>query len=186
MKRLFAAIKIHPSGKFLAVYHQMQSLLEHEKINWVAPHNLHLTLKFFGETPVDLIDRICVAIDEAVIDIPPFTLSMKRSGIFGSQYNPRVIWFGFDRSETLQFLFKSMKKNLEDIGIEYDRQNFVPHLTLGRIKFIQDKGLFQKTMYQFRDVDLQKELIEQVYLYESILKPSGPQYEVVEEFILQP
>ncbi len=182
MKRLFAAIKIHPSEKFLNTYHGMKSALVSEKIKWVNPDNIHLTLKFFGETSEDNIDDICEAIDESVVGVEPFNLVMRRSGIFGSKYNPRVIWFGFEDSAEIQTLFFNMKKYLERAGFEYDRQNFVPHLTIARIKYIQNKKNFQLVIDRFKEADIQDELIDRVILYESILTQQGPVYEVVEEF----
>ena len=50
MKRLFAAIKIHPSARFISVLNAISASLSHERIKWVEPENMHLTLKFFGET----------------------------------------------------------------------------------------------------------------------------------------
>ena len=50
MKRLFVAIKITPNDEFLKIFQELKQDLKHEKIRWVETRNLHLTLKFFGET----------------------------------------------------------------------------------------------------------------------------------------
>lgn len=184
MKRLFAAIKIHPDEQFRKIYNQLKFGLSEDKIKWVDLNNTHLTLKFFGETPEEQIDKIAQAMDEAVLDAAAFEIHLKNTGIFGSRYNPRVIWFGIEPNDQLQNLYSNLKKNLEELGYEYDRQNFVPHLTVGRIRNLKNKHYFQKVIDKYKNVELQKEQINKLILYESILRPTGPEYIVVEEFKL--
>lgn len=184
MKRLFAAIKIHPDEKLIKYYDQLRNALKYDKIKWVDENNLHLTLKFFGETEEEKIDEIIDLIDDAVYDTTSFEISLKNTGIFGSSYKPRVIWFGFENYDPVTDLFKRLKENLETTGYHYDRQNFVPHLTVGRVKFIKDIKHFQQVIGNFKNVDLQKEKISKLILFESILSRKGPTYEVIEEFEL--
>ena len=51
MQRIFAAIKIVPDEELSKLIKRLQTALANEKIKWVEPWNLHITLKFFGETP---------------------------------------------------------------------------------------------------------------------------------------
>lgn len=185
MKRLFAAIKIHPSDVMLDILEDITSQLSGDKIRWVDPRNMHLTLKFFGETPEEEIDSIVGAIDEATEDCSSFELYLRDTGIFGSRYNPRVIWFGIEPNPLIDSLFHKMKNELEAIGYEYDRQNFVPHMTIGRIRQIRDKKYFQKIIDRFKSVEIQREVIDEVILYESILHREGPEYRIVETFPLK-
>ncbi|MCF8229328.1 MAG: RNA 2',3'-cyclic phosphodiesterase [Bacteroidales bacterium] len=185
MKRLFAAIKLHPTDKFLELFGQLQNQLKQDKIKWVDPQKIHITLKFFGDTTEENIDEIAGAMDDAVFDASPFELQMHNVGIFGSSYKPRVIWFGIEASEKLRSLYQNLKVNLEELGYKYDRQNFVPHLTVGRIRHIQNKRYFQQVINRFKDEDIQKEKIDRLILFESILRPQGPEYIVVEEFTFQ-
>jgi 2'-5' RNA ligase len=73
-------------------------------------------------------------------------------------------------------LAEQLKAELEKEGFEYDRQNFVPHLTLGRIRNISDKELFQQVMDDFREAFFLEQKITNLYLYESVLTPAGPIY----------
>lgn len=184
MKRLFLAVKITASDKFFEVFERLQQALSHDKIKWVNPENIHLTLKFFGETPEEEIEDITGAVDEALLTESAFQLHLRDVGIFGSSYKPRVIWFGIEPEAALKSLYFSIRKELEEKGYTYDRQNFVPHLTVGRIKQLQNRHYFQKVIERFKNTDIQKERIDQLILYESILKPQGPEYNVVEEFAL--
>lgn len=182
MKRLFLAIKFIPSPSLAEVYNALKTSLPHEKINWVAPSHLHLTLKFFGETPEDKIPSIKTAVTTAIQDISDFSLQLQHLGIFGSSYNPRVVWVGIEKEQTLLQLEKSVRQALEQAGWIYDRQNFVPHLTLGRVKNIADKKLFQQIINTYKNADVGIQKVNEIILFESILHPQCPIYKEVESF----
>lgn len=176
MKRLFAAIKIQPSPKFISLLNELSSSLHYERIKWVEPENMHLTLKFFGETDENKIPVISQAIETAVSLSKPFTLKIANTGIFGSHYDPKVIWFGIEKQPELEILAKNIFTELEKHGWEPDRQNFVPHLTIGRIKELKDKPLFQQIINKYNAVEIQEENVSELTLYESILRREGPEY----------
>lgn len=184
MKRLFAAIKIHPSPEFSSVVRTMTADLKHERIKWVELHNMHLTLKFFGETEESRIPSIFEALTTAAANAESFTLHINRTGIFGSRYDPRVIWFGIDPEPGLQKLAENVFGNLRQAGWEPDRQNFVPHLTIGRIREIKDKALFQQVIARYREVKIQEQEVSELILFESILRREGPEYIPLRKFPL--
>jgi len=184
MKRLFAAIKIHPTEVFTAQYLSLKKSLADEKIRWVDPDNIHITLKFFGETQEHYISNIADALRAAANTVPAFTLNIENTGIFGSSYKPKVIWFGIDPSDELQLLSENVFRELEKIGIKHDRQNFVPHLTIARIKYLQDKKHFQQIIDQHKEGFIQTEEANEFHLFESILRPQGPLYKVIKSFPL--
>lgn len=182
MKRLFAAIKIEPTGAFSDIYENLRQILGFHIIKWVDPDNLHITLKFFGEIPVEEIPAITTALNEAKSGIEPFDLSLANTGIFGSYYNPRVIWVGINSCNMLNQLSGNVVSHLEKAGYLNDRQNFVPHLTLGRIKEIKDKNHFQEVIAHFSNYTYQTQKIRGFALYESVLRKEGPEYTMIEEF----
>ena len=184
MKRLFAAIKIHPSPKYISTFNELTTSLKHERIKWVEPENMHLTLKFFGETEENKIADIQLALSNAVSKSRTFTLKFSDTGIFGSRYDPRVVWFGINKSPELEMLSKNIITELAKVGWEPDRQNFVPHLTIGRIKELKDKTFFQQIISKYHTVEIQEELVLEVILYESILRREGPLYVKIISFKL--
>jgi 2'-5' RNA ligase len=179
MKRLFAAIKVHPSEEFLARYYSLKKYLKQEKIRWVDPENIHITLKFFGETPEHHIPAIEIALKQAASETSAFGFDILDTGIFGSSYKPRVIWFKIKPEEQIVDLTNTVIDELEKIGIERDRQNFVPHITVARISQLEDKDQFQKIMDKYREGYIQKEEVKQYHLFESHLSPQGPKYEII-------
>jgi len=176
MKRLFAAIKIHPSARYISLFNEICSSLRHERIKWIEPENTHLTLKFFGETDEAKIPAIRLAIEAAVDQSKPFTLKIASTGVFGSRYDPKVLWFGIEKQNELDELARNIFTELAKYGWEQDRQNFVPHLTIGRIREIKDKPLFQKNLSKYTSVEIQDENVTEIILYESILRREGPLY----------
>ncbi len=183
-KRLFAAIKVQPDEQLISIYNSLKSALRHEKINWVSEKNIHITLKFFGETPEDKIDEICEVFADIATRHQPFNLTLENIGIFGSSYEPRVIWFGMAKSEAVEKLAEEVLLRLKTIGFEPDGQHFRPHLTVGRIRQVISKKQFQQTIDTFKNTFIQDIQVTGFELYESILKPQGPVYHVIESFNL--
>jgi 2'-5' RNA ligase len=184
MKRLFAAIKIHPSEEFLKTYNSLKAGLKFCRITWVKPESIHVTLKFFGETEERRIPDITGVFREVALRHDPFSSELVNVGIFGSSYNPKVIWFGIEQAEPLKKLGQDVLQSLESAGWERDRQNFVPHLTVGRIKEVPDKRLFQQIIDMHKNSRMQEFSVWEFHLYESILNREGPVYKVVESYKL--
>jgi RNA 2',3'-cyclic 3'-phosphodiesterase len=186
MKRLFVAIKISPDKKFLDQLHSLISSLHNERIKWVEEHNIHVTLKFFGETEERLIPGISGALRNVASGVNPFSLCLKNLGIFGSRYDPRVVWTGIEPFGDLATLMKQIRDEMIPLGFVPDRQNLVPHLTLGRIKNILDKPGFQRTIDSFRDISSEMMRVNSFVLFESILRKEGPVYYALETFPFSP
>ncbi|MDO9255749.1 MAG: RNA 2',3'-cyclic phosphodiesterase [Bacteroidales bacterium] len=184
MKRLFAAIKIHPSPRYISLFNEISSSLGHERIKWIEPENTHLTLKFFGETDETKIPVIRQSIETVVAQSKPFSLKIANTGIFGSHYDPKVIWFGIEKNSILEDLAQNIFTELSKYGWEQDRQNFIPHLTIGRIKELKDKPLFQKIIGKYNTIAIQEEKVTEIILYESILRREGPLYANVFSVVL--
>lgn len=185
MKRLFASIKIKADSQFLALFEELKQGLRHEKIKWVEVDNLHLTLKFFGETHEDKVQEIVEALNSGIENHEKFSLKISTLGIFGSSYNPKLIWAGLQNTKPLLKLVTSVNKEIEKIGFFQDRQNFVPHLTLGRIKNLSDRNLFQEIISDYKEEYFQEVLVTEVYLFESTLTCEGPIYKVIKKFELK-
>ena len=135
--------------------HQFRLLkegLKHEPIKWVEEHNIHITLKFLGETSEEVIPAIGEALHAVAGQTKAFRFSLRGLGIFGSKHEPRVLWTAIQPYETLAALMLSVHDAMVPVGFEKDRQNLVPHLTLGRIKFLHDKKLFHETVADFSEM----------------------------------
>jgi len=184
MKRLFAAVHVAPFREFRDQFSSLQQGLRFADIKWVNPENIHITLKFFGETAEDRIPDIHCILKQVSSRHRPFGFTIEDTGIFGSSYNPRVVWFGIQGAQALTALAQDVLKEVESIGWERDRQNFVPHITIGRVKDVKDKRLFQDVIDDHKKAFIQEVSVTEFRLYESILQPQGPIYKVLENFEL--
>ncbi|MBN2637519.1 MAG: RNA 2',3'-cyclic phosphodiesterase [Bacteroidales bacterium] len=185
MKRLFVAIKIIPDEQFLSVYYSLKREMVLDKLKWVEPQNFHLTLKFLGNTATDKIPAITKALNDVAKIHQNFSFALDKTGLFGSRYRPRVLWFGSDPvSESLIALGEDVLNGLDQAGFQRDSQNFVPHLTIARIKQVVRKEAFQKTVLKHQNDFIQQVSVDSFYLFESILKPQGPEYKIIRTFKL--
>ncbi len=185
MKRLFVAIKIKPSAVLMELYENMLDAFRYDKISWTNPEQLHITFKFLGDTEIEKINIINSALDKCAGRFKNFDIHLEDVGIFGSRYDPKIIWLGIKENKTLEELAECVLAELETVGYERDRQNFRPHLTVGRIKKIKSKKRFTKSLALFKGLKIQSSHIESFALYESILKQTGAEHFVIRRFSLR-
>jgi len=176
MKRTFIAIKIIPEDNMREIYSNFRQDLSREKIKWVDPDSMHITLCFLGDTKPDDIPSIKDEIDKAVSLFPPLKLSFHGCGIFKNIRDPRVIWFGLEKNELLKDLKKSLDETIEPFGFIPEKREFRPHLTMARIKWIRDILVLENLIDAYIDEPFHVSEICEVIYYESILKPDGPEY----------
>lgn len=185
MKRLFIAIKLKPDPAFMDQFRTLKEALGQESIKWVEEHNIHITLKFLGDTDEQALPRIGEALDAVARSVTAFRFSLEGLGIFGSSYRPKVIWIGINPYDPVASLMRNVHDALEKAGFEKDRQNLVPHLTLGRIKILQDKKRFRATLDKHRKMASLPLTAAGMILYESILKKEGPEYKMIQAHTFQ-
>lgn len=99
---------------------------------WVSPENLHLTLRFIGNTDgrtyTDVMDAL------AGVRAPAFDLSLKGIGFFGERGRVDSLWVGIAKGEALMRLHDKIETALQRVGLEAEHRRFMPHVTLARLK----------------------------------------------------
>ena len=185
-KRTFFAIRIPCSTEFPELVEKLKKDLRHENyINYCRPENIHLTLKFLGSTPIDDIPNIIEACQKVAKRHQPFTMDFDRTGLFGSNRVPRVLWLGMnDQPQALFDLENDLLDAFDDLGYLRDRQNFVPHLTVCRIKSLVDKQLFLKIYNSIEPKTYLHADVKELVYYQSFLQPTGPFYKVLKKIPL--
>lgn len=184
MKRLFCAVKVPANEALEEAIGAFRLELKDARVSWVSPQNLHLTLKFFGDTPNHQVESIVEALHLSAASSPPFSFSVEGCGTFGGIRQPNVIWLGIRNGKPLEALYHNVNQFLAPLGFEPDRKLFTPHLTIGRIKFIQDTVGLRALESEYSGQEFAKVRTGSFYLMESLLRPQGPLYKVVEEFKL--
>ena len=184
MKRIFIAIKIDPGNSLLKIHSSLQSVLGGEKIKWVDPANIHMTLSFLGDTEEERIKVAGIMLKQKCSGFGEFGFRLSGAGVFRNYNDPRVIWIGIEKQEKLIYLTDIIKTGLEDSGFKTQDRPFKPHITLGRIKFINDPDALRRALEPYQETFVQEVRVSEVILYESILNPAGPVYIPVGRFRL--
>ena len=133
--RTFLAIDL-PSSLHSTIG-QKQEILKRELagISWVKSENLHITLKFLGDTPETKIDELQQVVTQAVKGIPSFVITLRGFGAFPDKRAPRTLWTGIEGdTEILVSLANQIESAVAPLGFPPESKPFRPHLTLARIK----------------------------------------------------
>ena len=110
------------------------------KIRWVKDGNMHLTLKFIGNTTEESIDSINNAIYDVVKDTPFINLSISGTGCFSKRDRANTLWVGIKGDlDKLEKLILNINNKLEPLGFPIERRKFLPHITIARINSNQKK-----------------------------------------------
>jgi RNA 2',3'-cyclic 3'-phosphodiesterase len=178
-KRLFLAINF--PFQFKRHLAELQKDLKPRigNVKWVEEDNLHITLKFLGEVPVNAVDEIKDAIKKGVESTDPFYLTLNRLGVFPNPQKVKVIWLGVEEGyKTLCNLFENIETQFVELGFNKEI-GYKPHLTLGRCRlphFID--------ISRYNNGFTGRCKVATVDLMRSELTPKGPIYEIVESIPL--
>lgn len=146
--------------------------------SFVGKDNLHLTLSFLGDISEEKAERVRNLLKK--INFRKFSIETGDIGFFPSESHINTIWVSVISKE-ISVLKKEIEKILEGEGISLDERDFIPHLTVARIKNIKDK---QNFLDYVSGLKLQKMLFvaEDFALMKSILKKDGPEYKIIERY----
>ncbi len=97
---------------------------------WVRPESLHVTLKFIGEKPPEILDQLKTALSSVLGE--PFDLTFRGFGFFPTARSARVFWVGIEAGEALPALAAAVDRATSTVDIPPEERPFSPHLTLAR------------------------------------------------------
>ena len=182
--RTFLAVKITPEKKLDEILDGIKKSLKGEAIRWVENNNLHITLRFLGETSKEQVSQIIEMLENVIKVFQPFQFSLKGVGFFKSKNQPKVLHITTENDEVLKQLANEIEDGLVQLGFNRGEKIFTPHLTFGRFKFISDKNSFFSLVNNFHDVKIQQITVSEIIFYQSILSSDGPTYVPVKIFPL--
>lgn len=180
MKRIFIAIDINKNKILTRLIESFKLMLKDEKIRWVNPENMHLTLAFLGDNDDENINKVVEIINKTVPEYNSFEISFKSLGVFKNIRQPQVIWIGIEAPESLYDLREKICAELKESGLYQDKKPFRPHLTLGRMKYLTSRDALSDILKSSGIHDLPAQIVNEIILYESILKAHGPVYKPLE------
>jgi 2'-5' RNA ligase len=172
--RGFIAIDIEPNKKLIELENEIKKTGADLKL--VEPKNIHITLKFLGDTEETLVDEIEKIITNAVKEAKSFNIQLKGTGVFPNQNYIKVVWLGIQNGEPIAEIAKKIDEQTSKIGFEKEKRGFSPHLTIARVKTAKNKEKLLQVLEKYRDVEFADIKIETIKLKKSELTPKGPIY----------
>jgi len=175
--RLFIGIKIPDEIKKEveeSVISDLRKKIREARI--VPSENLHLTLKFIGETSENNIPSIEKIIDSSIETFLPVRATVRGAGIFPDEKNARVFWIGVDSQGTLKKLNNIIETELEKAGISKKENRFKEHITIARFKSVPKIASLKEILERYKDEVFGVMDIIEIELIKSELKSSGPVY----------
>ncbi len=147
-------------------------------VRWVKPDNIHLTLKFLGDTDPSLGSTVRTAMQTAVSGQRPLELATGGLGGFPSLKRPRVIWQAVTGDiERLRTIQTRLAAGLAPCGFKPEGRPFRAHLTTGRIRNPKRWGAGASAMVaQHGDMPPQPFTADTLIWYRSQLHPQGAVY----------
>ena len=170
--RCFLAIELNDDIK-----EKLEELKSHFKmkgIKLVEKENFHITVKFLGDIDEEMVDKI----KNLDLSIKPVKSDVKYMGVFPNENYIRVIWI---RATKLIPIFNEIDKKLSELGFKKEK-DYVPHITIGRVKFTKDKNLLKAKIEKYRKIDIGTLEVKNIVLMKSELTKEGPIYEVIKKW----
>lgn len=183
--RAFIAIELPSNIKNAISKTQDKLKASLPKVSWVAPVNLHLSLKFLGEISDEQLNNINQIIAETIKTIPGFKIKLESLGVFPNVASARIIWIGTEQlPRTLGQIVEQLETRLAELGITKEERPFRAHITIGRLKHRFNPCDLEKGINQVKN-DLVNENLEfntrRITLFQSTLGKDGPTYTVLKQ-----
>ncbi|ULL14223.1 RNA 2',3'-cyclic phosphodiesterase [Paenibacillus sp. H1-7] len=184
--RLFIAIPVGGAQRtaLQQLGNTLQSALPFSK--WVHPHDLHLTLKFLGDTDPVTAKRVREKLREITAGSQPFSLGLNELGTFGRPSSPSILWMGVRGDmNALAALHAKVETAVAPLGFAPEDRPFRPHITMAR-KY-KGEAAFPEAELRNAAADAlstpSEWMAEHVILYRTHLGRQ-PMYEALDTFVL--
>ena len=184
---MFVAIEL-PGEVREALSRLQHELQRHglEKLRWVRPEGIHLTLKFLGATPVEKVPAIENALAVTLDGAEAHQLALGKLGTFGGS-RPRVLWVDLTgHVDAIRRLQERVESAMNGLGFEREARAWSPHVTLARVRPEAAREAAGAIPRAMSDVEAPPGVISvrNVSLMRSTLRPSGAVYERIAAFPL--
>ena len=174
--RLFVAVPLPEAALELLAVVQRDLATSGADVKWSDPGQIHLTLKFLGDTPEEAVAELSAALDEAASGCPPCVGRLAEVGAFPNAHRPRVVWVGLNEATGELVRLQKRVDEATSYLVPPDPRGFTAHLTLGRVR--SGKNLARLTAL-LEGYKLESKIdipLAEVLLIRSVLERSGPSY----------
>jgi 2'-5' RNA ligase len=187
--RTFIAIELPQDIKDAISRVQVKLKATGADVKWVAPSNIHLTLKFLGEIDEKTRDAVIEVMQEISSGIGQFPVKLGSIGAFPRIQSPRIIWIGLSQGhDQIKTIAQRLETELETCGLAKENREFSSHITIGRIRSLKNNDALAAGISKLDGTvteNLGEFLAGNITLFKSTLTPQGPIYEKLQETSLK-
>jgi RNA 2',3'-cyclic 3'-phosphodiesterase len=181
-KRLFIAADISGEARTTAsnLIASLRAEFPVKGVSWSNPENLHVTIKFLGDTDEAAEMRLIEKLSSIAASYQPFRLQLDKPELLGK----RVVSIAVRAdTPTIFSLEMVIDTECERLGFPREGRRFHPHLTIARIRHPEKARELGQRFLQTQIEPLGFD-VREVALYESEIGAGGSVYTVVKSFNL--
>lgn len=158
-------------------------------VRWVPSENVHITLKFLGDTSPDRRAAVESAMERVVSKVRSLSLAITGVKVVRRRRRPHMVWaIVADSDEQLLRLHGRTDRLLGRDGFARETRSFSPHVTLARVREgispLEERVLVEWAS-GLREIKPLAFTVDKVDLMKSELKPRGAEYTLCKRFELQ-
>ncbi len=152
---------------------------------WIAPANVHLTLKFLGEIQQEDVEELSACAVGACRDLAPFSIHFGQLGGFPSLSRPRVHFFRVEEgARALELLAERLDELLaQRLQIPRETRPFQAHVTVARVKSVISPRIVE-ILHAVPPLRSTSQAVQTLSIMRSELHPQGAKYHRLKEFAL--
>lgn len=150
-------------------------------VSWVKEDNIHITLKFLGDTDEELIPSIREALQKKMSPCEPFYITISGAGCFPGMKRPRVLWVGIEDVSGLKKVRNDVEEVMSRFEFEPEMRDFSPHITIGRVRSQRKTAELAARLGELGSLSFDKLQVNRISLMKSVLKPAGAEYSTLAE-----
>ncbi len=145
---------------------------------WSSPDHLHITLKFLGAQPAELVQQLSDSLSEVAAEHSPIRISMGQFGAFPNPARPRVVWLGITQgANDLSKLAHDVDHACVPFGTALESRPFRPHITLARSRdSLAENQRMALSVAMKHEVAFEPFVVESIDLMRSEMSPRGSRY----------
>jgi 2'-5' RNA ligase len=146
-------------------------------VKWVRTDDIHLTLVFLGNVPVEEIAAVAAAVRGVAALMGPIRLQAGGAGCFPPHGRPRVVWIGIEEpTGALARLQGAVAEATERFAERSERREYKAHLTVGRVRGGRGAEELSEAVAALADAKGPEFEAAEVVIFESVLAREGPTY----------
>ncbi|MGI9166102.1 MAG: RNA 2',3'-cyclic phosphodiesterase [Pyrinomonadaceae bacterium] len=179
--RVFCAVDLSDSVRERLMQHvtRLREAVPGSGASWSQEGNIHLTLKFFGDTQRLRISDLTEATSRSVKGKTPFKIVVEQPGAFPKLEAPRVLWIGVtDESGELSVLKQHLEDECAKVAFVREERSFHPHLTIARLREPGD-GRALAAAHKELGFEPSEVVVSELKVIRSELSSHGAKYTVI-------